>query len=495
MRQDIVIRRMGVKKDVSMDWFFDQPDVLTATRADFVKQFPKGTYAWLDKDKHRARFNPDRLNIKLRNEECGETIVSFKEDKISAVLISMLNKGDDGYIKEGPYKKAINLATGLLKAVSKVTEVPRKKNETISKADGLVWSTKKALYILEHLWVPEERRDGYIFYAHGEFVRIRILPPSQLMGAQQNTVKVNISRPSLVKNVKKEGGKVWIEGIPMVDQGSKGYCAVASFERVMRYYGSQVDMHDLADLANASGYFGTSPDGMKDAVHKMAVRTGLHSREPVFMEFKDYKSMNSAYNREAKKAGMGSVDLSESGIRGLYREMDPDLFKGMRAKESGFNKFCSEVAKSVNAGIPVMWALQLGMFWEERLEDSYEANRDKEDSDSDEEKPKDADKPKDGETPSDADKPRDEDKPKDKDKDKPKDEEKPKDKEKPKPEEKRQGRPPESMSGGHMRIILGYDPKARLIYYTDSWGPGHEMKKMTLEEAWSVTMALFIVEP
>ena len=69
MQQDIVIRRMGVKKDVSMDWFFDQPDVLTATRADFEKQFPKGTYAWLDKDKHRARFNPDRLNIKLRNEE------------------------------------------------------------------------------------------------------------------------------------------------------------------------------------------------------------------------------------------------------------------------------------------------------------------------------------------------------------------------------------------------------------------------------------------
>jgi len=114
----------------------------------------------------------------------------------------------------------------------------------------------------------------------------------------------------------------------------------------------------------------------------------------------------------------------------------------------------------------VMWALQLGMFWEDKLEDSYEANRDKEkdEADGDEEKPADAADPA---TPKAA----------------------------PEPPPDRPKRPPESMSGGHMRIILGYDPKARLIYYSDSWGPGHEMKKMSLEEAWAVTMGLFIVEP
>jgi Peptidase_C39 like family len=465
--QNIVIR-VKPKKDITLDWLLDHPNLFTATMADFEKEYPKGTFTWLDKEKTRARFNPDRINMKLRGEESGETIVSFKESKINGVMMSVLNKGDDGFIKDGPFKKAVSSARSTLQAVAKVKEAPRKKNETISKADGLVWSTKQALYMLEYLWVPEESRDGYRWYAHGEFVRIRILPPSVLLGVQQNTMKTNISRPTLAKRVKKEGTKVWLEGIPMVDQGSKGYCAVASFERVMRYYGSQVDMHDLADLANTNS-FGTSPDGIKDAVHKMAVRSGLSTREPVFMEGKDFVSLKNAYNREAKKQNLGIVE-DPDGIMGLYREMDPDLFKAMRSKDSGLSKFGAEVARSINAGIPVMWALQLGMFWEERLEDSYEASRgaDGEDEDEDEDEDEETTKPAADKNTTKS------------------DEETP---------PQRPKRPPEHMSGGHMRIILGYDPKQRLIYYSDSWGPGHEMKQMGLEEAWAVTMGLFIVEP
>ncbi len=433
--------------EVSLDWFLDHPSLFSASLEEFEKAFPPGTATWLDKEKTRARFNPDRTALKLRGQEGGETIVSFKVGKIAGVMISVMNKGDDGLIKEAPFKKAISSARATLQEIAKVTEAPRKKNETISKADGLVWSTKQALYMLEYLWVPEERRDGYIWYAHGEFVRIRILPPQILLGVQQNTLKTNISRPSLAKRVKKEGTAVWIEGLPMVDQGSKGYCAVASFERVMRYYGSQVDMHDLADLANTNS-FGTSPDGIKDAVHKMAVRSGLHSREPIFMESKDFASLKNAYNREAKKQKQGEVS-DPSGIASLYRDMDPDLLLAMRAKDPGLAKFGSEVARSINAGIPLMWALQLGMFWEDHLEDSFEASRG---------------------TPASSPKP-------------------------PASPSERPKRPPEFMSGGHMRLIIGYDPKEKLIFYTDSWGPGHEKKQMSLQEAWAVTMGLFIVEP
>ena len=107
-----------------------------------------------------------------------------------------------------------------------------------------------------------------------------------------------------------------------------------------------------------------------------------------------------------------------------------------------------------------MWALQLGVFWEEGLEDSYEANREGNGSNNVTEG--DAANPpaSTGET-----------------------------------EAQRPKRPPESMAGSHMRLIIGYDPKARLIYYTDSWGPGHEMKKMDPAEAWAATMALFVMEP
>lgn len=452
---------MGKKKTVDLDWILThagEGNLFATTHDDFEKNYDRRTYTWLDKEKSRARFNADRVEVKLRNEEVGETIVSFKDGKISGVMISVVNKGDDGYIKDVPFKKAVKQARDVLASVAKVKENSRKKDETISKADGFVWSSKQALYMLEYLWVPEDTRDGWIFYAHCEFVRIRILPPQAQLGVQQNMVKTNVSRASLAKQVKRDGDKVYLEGVPMVDQGGKGYCAVASFERVMRYYGSQVDMHDLADLANADA-FGTSPSGMKDAVHKMAVRVGMNSREPIFMEGRDYDSLLKSYNRESKKAGSGEIKKPD-GISGLYREMDPDVCRQMRIKDANFAKFNQEVVKSINAGIPVMWALQLGMFWEDKIEDSYEANRFKDDDDGD----------------SDA-----------KPKIKPGDDE---------DEEARKGkRPPEYMSGGHMRLIVGYNLKSRKIYYTDSWGPGHEMKSMDIEQAWTATMALFMIEP
>ena len=49
--------------------------------------------------------------------------------------------------------------------------------------------------------------------------------------------------------------------------------------------------------------------------------------------------------------------------------------------------------------------------------------------------------------------------------------------------------------GGHMRLILGYNAKTQQILYTDSWGPGHELKRMSVDDAWSILTALYIIEP
>lgn len=58
-----------------------------------------------------------------------------------------------------------------------------------------------------------------------------------------------------IQNVVKEAnGDVWVDNIPMVDQGPKGYCAPATFERAMRYMNVPADMYLLATAA-------TSPTG------------------------------------------------------------------------------------------------------------------------------------------------------------------------------------------------------------------------------------------
>lgn len=51
-------------------------------------------------------------------------------------------------------------------------------------------------------------------------------------------------------------------------------------------------------------------------------------------------------------------------------------------------------------------------------------------------------------------------------------------------------------SGGHMRIISGYNKEKNEIIYTDSWGSsGNERKTMPFDDAWTVTTGLYSFDP
>ena len=49
--------------------------------------------------------------------------------------------------------------------------------------------------------------------------------------------------------------------------------------------------------------------------------------------------------------------------------------------------------------------------------------------------------------------------------------------------------------GGHMRIISGYNKEKGEIIYSDSWGKGHENKKMPMDDAWTITTGLYSFDP
>jgi len=73
-------------------------------------------------------------------------------------------------------------------------------------------------------------------------------------------------RERLKKNIiTKPNGDVVIANIPMVDQGPKGYCAPATFERAMRHAGVAADMYLLATLATTGGG-GTNTSKLYDEV-------------------------------------------------------------------------------------------------------------------------------------------------------------------------------------------------------------------------------------
>ena len=48
---------------------------------------------------------------------------------------------------------------------------------------------------------------------------------------------------------------------------------------------------------------------------------------------------------------------------------------------------------------------------------------------------------------------------------------------------------------GHIRLIIGYNDKAGELLYTDSWGPGHELKRLPIDDAWTMTIGLHVLKP
>ena len=51
------------------------------------------------------------------------------------------------------------------------------------------------------------------------------------------------------------------------------------------------------------------------------------------------------------------------------------------------------------------------------------------------------------------------------------------------------------VSGGHMRLIIGYNDKDKKIIYSDTWGADHTFKKMAMDDAWLMTISACVLTP
>jgi hypothetical protein len=301
---------------------------------------------------------------------------------------------------------------------------PRGKDATSAvKADGGFWKTDKAHYLLEYSFTKEVKTRDIPFRA--EFIRLEISPPQKAAGLLTTATNAQRSKFTGAMHVKRDTatGDVWLGDVPMVDQGQKGYCAVASAERVMRYYGTEVDANELAQIANTESSGGTSPQLMYEAVKKLSSRLKVRVRDLEKSEVRDFLKLQSDYNRAAKKAG--ATEIPDMGnvidVGMMYRLMKGDLLREVRNKNKGdLTRFQREVQTHIDAGVPLLWSVQLGLFPEPGVPQS---------------------------------------------------------------------------GGGHMRLIIGYNTQTKELIFSDSWGAGHEKKRMALDDAWSITTGLITIEP
>lgn len=354
-------------------------------------------FTWLTKDRTRAKisrklYHNAEIDLKAFEGEvrAQEAIVDFSGGKLNLVSISIYNRADSGEISREDFSARFTAAG---KGMGKRLGVSPRKREADSKngllTEGFGWySREKGTALLEH---NENAMGG----ADLEFLRLRIARPDAEGSLAASMLHSRGGAAARLRDlpdnlVRKDGGDVYIDNLPMVDQGDKGYCVVASAQRVFEYYGIGADMHQIAQIAESDPAQGTSTLTMAKELDKI-----------------DYR-----FKTRLDIIGMGTPLTEVEVKKGEY-------YVGKPVDQ---RKVLKEIRSYIDSGLPLLWSLELGRFPENPQLTPQAA-------------------------------------------------------------------------GGHMRMIIGYNDETEEILFSDSWGAGHELKRMRMSHAYQATHGLFVLKP
>lgn len=388
-------------------WEFTQETFLPAAR-------PLG-FKWMTASCDLARCGP-REKMTVGGVPVGEAVARFSDGRLSEISAVLYARGDNGEITRGEFEDLIKRSVAAISGVSGVKAQMRGKDlKGAARAEGVVWQTARTQLLLEYAISRVVTATGVNY--RPEFVRLEISPLNKRQPAKELVfASKSDAKPDFRTKVKKSsGGDVWISGVPMVDQGDKSYCLVASAERVLRYYGMRVDQNELAQLVGTDRWRGTdlkaAQEGLRQAGGRLRFKVKMED-EP---DLREFEALVQDYNRRSTRFGKKLQVITPQGDVDPFQvmaEMQLEALKETRlAQRAKMARFLRSVMSSVDAGQPLLWGVALGVVPEAGLVQK---------------------------------------------------------------------------SGGHVRLILGYNPITNEILYSDSWGAGHELKRMTASDAWII---------
>jgi hypothetical protein len=419
----------------SLDSLFATDNLWSQKQDDFMQSAKKYGYEWTSSAKDSARTARPRQygrsasgassdGLTIFGLPVIESVARFDDDKLNAITVVLYARGDVGDWTEAQFDGLVRTVAEKISAATNVKFTVRGKDPNNAvHAEGLIWTSDKARYLLEYSKTKALPTRNIPFRT--EFVRLEVSAPEKKLSLLASAANLQRAKFSGLTHVKHDGasGDVWLADVPMVDQGEKGYCVVAATERVMRYYGDKVDENELAQVANTATAGGTSSEAMLDALKKLSARLKVRVREVEKFDIKEILSLIADYNRTAKKDK--KPPLPDQGhmidVGAMYRDMDTDVLREVRNKnKADLHRFTRAVQAHIDQGIPLLWTVMLGKVPEPGIPQN---------------------------------------------------------------------------AGGHMRLIIGYNNTKEEILFSDSWGPGHELKRMKAEDAWTMTTGTMSIEP
>lgn len=328
---------------ISLDMLVEAPACWSLTPNDLAKAFhedPDFGLVWLTQEHTRAklsryRFSDVEIDLSLFEKKVpvDEVVVDFEDGKVSVVSLSSFSRGDSAMIMDDDFEERF-LECGkrigsILETKSQVRKADAKQGMPL---EGFFWESRKGLALLTY---NEGARGSEIPPA---FFRLRFANPqsnSPLVQAMRNrrggcAVKLSQLRSRVARD---DEGNTFIPAFPMVDQGNKGYCVVASAQRVFEYYGLGIDMHQIAEIAGSDPKQGTSSYEMAKELDEIDYRFKTRLEVIALASYRD----------QLVKVKQSSDGYQSGG------DFEPQDF--MKAIKS-----------SIDEGVPLLWGLELGLF-------------------------------------------------------------------------------------------------------------------------------------
>lgn len=413
---------------IPLDELIAEPEFWEWTVRDLAEPLGSGRFTWVSARQDALRAGPESP-VRFAGLPMEETILRLTDGRVSQVFLSFFNRGDSGVIEEQDYRQRVAAMTEWLTQWydSPGRDVSGRGAITTTRAAYThVWTGEHHASRLEHAFSRLRQEGSHQRMFLPEFITLTIIPPSpserRIAGDDGVRVGVLELRDRVHRN---DNGDRWLDTVPMVDQGDKGYCAVAAAERVLRYYDIDFNQHLLAQRALTETGGGTDPDSLLRALRAMS--SDLNVRVRVISQFdaRELGQLVARYNREANRRRLPRIPWPPDGpvnLADLFYDMD---IKGYRAAREptrlAMTRYQNAIQEKIDAGYPVLWSVMLGLV---------------------------------PETPA----------------------------------------LPQAR-GGHLRLIIGYNLQTNEVLYSDTWGTGHELKRMAFDDAHAITLSLFTLEP
>ncbi len=425
---------------VDLGGVFQNPEKWALSAEAFLGEYQALGFGFVDGK--QTAISADRKRLRFLGFEVCEARVYFDPQAVRRVELSVYNKGDAGAKDRETFEALAAAVKGKIAEYAQDSGMTGKTSN--DRANYYVkrhqWVKKSPCIQLEAAYVEPHRSGGKSVEYSAEFIKVLMIPGKAGGGGAATMGGGMAAQAKNARKVKENvtrnpEGDVWIGNVPMVDQGQKGYCAAASSERVLRYYGLEIDQHQIAQLADTAAEGGTTPEGMAKAIAKVGRQFQLDKKDLISpdsegsFEKSDHAKLIDQYNAVARKKKAGEIDWRNYtsnhmvDIQKIWADMDPAiLLAAKNNQKQSLNQFVKNVRGYVDQGVPLLWSCLVGLYPEE---------------------------------------------------------------------------PPLGQEGafGHVRLIIGYNTKTGDILYSDSWGPNHALKRLPLDKAWAMTKGLIVLKP